>query len=238
MFNLRITPSSPLLFALEPYQAMCDYIAGHLQHRDLSLQGDGHAVLVFPGLGFSGAATADVRMHLQQLGYHVYDWKHGVNMGPGISFDSLVMRLGGHLREIYIMHGGPVSLIGWSLGGNYARELAKKHPVLVRQVITLGTPFVQTTSETQKNDSLHSEAASFIPDASLAQRLTEAPPVRSSSIYSQNDGIVNWTQCVGREGGAHCNIEVKGVSHYGLVHHPEALNTVAYLLKDAPTTVT
>lgn len=236
MLNLNVTPSSPLLFALEPYQAMCDYVAGHLQYRDLSSKGDGHAVLVFPGLGVSGAATADLRMRLQQLGYNVYDWKHGVNMGPGIDFDGWMTLLGEHLREIYVKHGGPVSLIGWSLGGTYARELAKKHPVLVRQVITLGTPFGQATGNTQASGSGTPATASFVPDAALARSLTEAPLVRSSSIYSQNDGIVNWRQCVGKEVNEHRNIEVKGVSHYGLVHHPEVLNTVAGLLKESQST--
>lgn len=234
MFNPTVTSSSPLLFALEPYQAMCDYVAGHLQYRDLSLQGDGHAVLVFPGLGVSGAATADLRMRLQQLGYNVYDWKHGVNIGPGIDFDGWLRLLGDHLREIYVKHSAPVSLIGWSLGGTYARELAKKHPVLVRQVITLGTPFGQATGDVQEHRVGQSAAATFSPDATLAQRLAEPPPGQSSSIYSQNDGIVNWAQCIGKEAGEHRNIEVKGVSHYGLVHHPEVLNTVANLLKNLP----
>lgn len=235
MLHLNVTPSSPLLFALEPYQAMCDYIAGHLQYRDLSIQGDGHAVLVFPGLGVSGAATADLRMRLQQLGYNVYDWKHGVNIGAGIDFDGWISLLGDHLREIYVRHSSPVSLIGWSLGGTYARELAKKHPVLVRKVITLGTPFRPATDNTQESTS-GASAAGLVPSAQLAQRLAEAPAVQSSSIYSQNDGIVNWTQCVGEEVSGHRNIEVKGVSHYGLVHHPEVLNTVAGLLNDSPKT--
>ena len=103
MFN--VLPPSPFCFALEPFQAMRDYVAGHVQLRDLSLQGDGHPVLVFPGLGLSGSATADLRVRLQQLGYAVYDWNHGFNHGPGLDFDAWLSLLSRQLQEIHARHG-------------------------------------------------------------------------------------------------------------------------------------
>lgn len=231
MIHLNAITSSPFLFALEPLNAICDYVAGHIGHRDLSLRGDGHPVLVFPGLGVSGAATADMRIRLQQLGYPVYDWKHGMNSGPGIDFDGWVARLGQHVQEIHDAHDTTVSLIGWSLGGTYARELAIRHPAIVRQVITLATPYggperalsSEEVKAQQREDSLH-----VLPCDNFPGRPT---PVLTSSIYSQTDGIVNWEQCIGEETGHHRNIEVKGVSHFGMVHHPAVLHIVADLLK-------
>src|SRR6476469_1132540 len=101
MINLNMASASPMLLALEPFNALCDYIAGHVGYRDLSLKGDGHPVLVFPGLGGSGAATADMRMRIGQLGYTVYDWRHGTNGGPGIDFNGWIALLATHLKEIH-----------------------------------------------------------------------------------------------------------------------------------------
>jgi alpha/beta superfamily hydrolase len=230
MHLLDVTPSSPVLFALEPFNAFCDYVAGHAWRSDALPEGDGHPVLVFPGLGVSGAATADLRKRLQQLGYAVYDWKHGVNQGPGAAFDNWLALLGDHLREIHTEHDSQVTVIGWSFGGIYARELAKEYPQLVRQVITLATPFGKSGSANA--NTLFPLAAGLLFDAALLHRLSELPPVLSSSVYSQSDGIVGWQDCLATESDHHRNIEVKGVSHFGMVHHPDVLNVVADLLKN------
>lgn len=232
MINLNVIPPSPLLFALEPFNAFRDYVAGHIGVRDLSLKGDGHPVLVFPGLGVSGAATADLRARLQQLGYSVYDWKHGMNSGPGIDFEGWLVLLGEHLREIYAEHNSRISLIGWSFGGTYARELAKKQPLLVRQVITLATPFGQAPSTSAEDQSMLRAGCNPLSDDPVQERTASVPMVLSSSIYSRTDGIVDWKQCIGDDAGEHRNIEVEGVSHFGMVHHPDVLKVVASLLQN------
>jgi hypothetical protein len=230
---LNIFAPAPFFLTLEPFRAMCDYVAGHTQLRDLSLQGDGHPVLVLPGLGVSGIATADLRIRLKQLSYAVYDWNQGVNNGPGLNFDLWIALLDQHLREIHAHHQRPVSLIGWSLGGTYARELAKVRPEMVRQVITLATPF--TKPDISSTEKMFGEltGTSLIIDATLLKRLSEGPPVPSSSIYSQTDMVVDWQSCMADESSGHRNIEINGVSHYGMVHHPAVLHTIAGLLQGA-----
>jgi hypothetical protein len=230
MIHLPLSPTFPYLLALEPFRAMCDYMAGHIQFRDLTQKGDGHPVLVLPGLGASGAATADMRVRLQQLGYAVYDWKHGMNYGPGIDFNLWLRLLGDHLKEIAETRESLVSVIGWSFGGTYARELAKVQPHLVRQVITLATPFAPSGTASAELGSAVPMA--LLPDPELQKRLSKAPPVPSTSIYSQTDGIVNWKQCMAPESSRHRNIEVEGVSHLGMVHHPAVLSVLAKVLQD------
>ncbi|WP_334189254.1 esterase/lipase family protein [Noviherbaspirillum sp.] len=215
MITLNAISSSPMLLALEPYHALCNYIAGHMQPTDFSENGDGHPVLVIPGLGSSGAATADLRMRLQQLGYATYDWKQGVNTGHGFDLDRWLLLLTEQVEAISDQHTASVSVIGWSLGGIYARELAMRCPHLIRQVITLATPF-NAADLSQYQDGHHR--------------------VSSTSIYSQTDGIVKWEMCKAPESGAHRNIEVQGVSHFGMVHHPVILNVLAQLLKQPATT--
>ncbi len=72
------------------------------------------------------------------LGYEVRGWSLGRNLGPT---SEVLDELPAMLSDLAAQTGGPVSIIGWSLGGIYAREMARLHPALVRRVITLGSPF-------------------------------------------------------------------------------------------------
>ena len=101
-------------------------------------RGDGHPVLVFPGLGANDFTTGPLRRFLDELGYVTHPWGQGFNFGPR---QGVLKRCNDDVRRLFSSHARKVSLIGWSLGGIYARELAKLHPELVRGVITLGTPF-------------------------------------------------------------------------------------------------
>lgn len=228
---IKLQPPAAVLLALEPFRALSDYVAGVVSPLESLPRGDGHPVIVFPGFAASGAATADLRVRLQQLGYEIHDWEQGINKGPAADFDQWLLLLGEQLQRIHAQHGGSVSLIGWSLGGIYARELAKKYPELVRQVVTLATPFMG------KSDLTHAgwvfgglNSGGFQLSDAVLERLETEPPVLSASIYSQSDGVVAWQGCHGTESSRHRNIEVNGVSHMGMVHHPEVLRAVADLL--------
>ncbi len=100
-------------------------------------RGDGHAVLVIPGLGASDRSTLILRRFLSTLGYAAYGWELGRNIGPTAR---VVSGLPERLHECRARHDGPVSVIGWSLGGIFARQLGRRHPDVVRQVITLASP--------------------------------------------------------------------------------------------------
>jgi pimeloyl-ACP methyl ester carboxylesterase len=197
--------------------------------------GDGHPVLVYPGFGVSGAATTELRTRLLQLGYQVYDWELGVGMWPPTCFDTWLQLMANQLQRIRRAHGRAASLVGWSLGGLFARELAKLCPHEVRQVITLGTPFGGglKAADLASLDSLPVDALPHkLADPALIERLQQAPPVPSASIYSKTDGLVAWERCVDPQLPESRNIEVRGVSHFGLVHHPDVLRVVAQLLAE------
>ena len=108
-------------------------------------KGDGHPVLVLPGLAAGDASTALMRRFLKSRGFAPSGWGQGLNLGLR---EGVIERAQERLRALWLEHGRSVSLVGWSLGGLYARELAKHAPELVRSVITLGSPFSGHPRET------------------------------------------------------------------------------------------
>ncbi len=133
-----VGPSAGLLLT-EPVRGLVDVAALLLATPQLTAapRGDGHGVLVFPGLLAGDASTAPLRSFLRWLGYDVRGWDLGRNHGPT---EAVLAGLPRALLDHAERSGRPVSLIGWSLGGVYAREMARSHPHHVRQVITLGSP--------------------------------------------------------------------------------------------------
>ncbi len=196
----RSAPSVAWL-ALEGQRAFAEWLsyfpAAPLLER--APRGDGHPVLVLPGFMADDASTGLLRRFLKRLGYSAHPWLLGRNVGnPSVLRERLVDRA----AELSARHRRKLSLVGWSLGGIYARELAKLIPTQVRQVITLGSPFGD------------------------ADRVRQPPPVPATAIFSKTDGIAHWESCRETEGPRRENIEVSG-SHCGLGVNPLVLWAVA-----------
>lgn len=193
-------------------------------------RGDGHPVLVFPGLGANDLTTQPLRRFLDRLGYATAPWGQGFNFGPrrGVleCCEATLQRLA---RE----HDRPVSLLGWSLGGIYAREVAKLQPMLARCVITLGTPFTGHPRATNAWRFFELVSGQSHEDETLLAQIRQTPPVPTSSIYSRSDGVVSWRCSVIEPGPLRENIEVHA-SHLGLGLNPIALYAVADRLAQDP----
>jgi pimeloyl-ACP methyl ester carboxylesterase len=188
-------------------------------------RGDRHAVLVLPGLLAGDASTTVLRGFLQGLGYPTHGWGLGRNVGPAAG---IMAGLPPVLEKLARQAGSPVSVIGWSLGGIYGRELAGRHPALVRQVITLGSPFAlrdrrqsRAGAAFERRD--HQHAGYFdIPPAGVSV----PAPVPSTAIYSRRDGIVDWRCCIDPPGPRRQNVEVR-CSHLGFGHDAATLWVIA-----------
>ena len=219
-----IGPPSPLLLALEG-RALLElgaYFAATPLLR-LAPKGDGHPVMVLPGLGATDFSTRPLRAFLRGRGYATHGWAMGRNDARSGLMSMLIQRLS-LLRERY---DAKLSLVGWSMGGLYAREIAKHSPALVRQVITLASPFTgpaNASNAARAYELLSGRKAGGEPE--LRARLRQAPPVPTTSIYTRSDGIVAWQCCVETPGAQVENIEVNS-SHIGLGHHPLALYAIA-----------
>jgi pimeloyl-ACP methyl ester carboxylesterase len=194
--------SRPALLALEAPRATSELglLAAAAPLLSRSPRGDGHTVLVMPGLGATDMSTRPLRRFLRRLGYDVHGWGLGRNAGPTARMVDGVAR---RFTDLHGRDGTPVSIVGWSMGGIFARRLARLNAESVRMVISLGSPY-RMMSGTRSNE--------------LA--------MPSTAIYSKTDGIAPWQSCQDGNGAQHESIEVVG-SHCGLGHHPAVLHVVA-----------
>ncbi len=215
------------LFFLEPVRAALEYGRMAAMPAAQRQRGDGHAVIVFPGLASNQRATAPLVSRCQDLGYRACDWGRGFNTGPRGDVDEWLDALAQDVEALRSRVGGSMTLIGWSLGGLYAREVAKLLPGRVRQVITIGTPFGGAENGTRVGwlyRLVSGQPATM--SAGLARRLARSPGVPTTSIYSRSDGIVAWQACLQPEGPQRENIEVQG-SHCGMAWNADVLAIVA-----------
>jgi hypothetical protein len=213
--------------ALEGQRALAEWLgyvaAGPWLER--APRGDGHPVLVIPGFLADDDSTGPLRRFLKRLGYDAHPWLLGRNLGaPGFARERLLARA----EDLYARKQEKLSLVGWSLGGIYARELAKRAPARVRQVITLGSPFADVARPTAfvRWFELVSgrDLAAEMPE--LVDRIRRPPPVPVTAIFSKSDGITHWEACRESEGPERENIEIDG-SHCGLGWNPIALWAIA-----------
>lgn len=220
-------PPSRFLFALElrTIPELGGFLATLPLLTAMSPRGDGHPVLVLPGLVTSDRSTIALRNFLKSRGYATYGWNLGRNYGPLPGVERGMVE---KVEELYEKHGRKVSLVGWSLGGIYARQLAKLMPDKVRQVITLGSPFAGDPRATNAWRLYEFTSGHKVDDRErhMGGAISEPPPVPTTAIYSRTDGICHWRNCLEKEGPQAENIEVEG-SHCGLGHHPAAVYAVA-----------
>ena len=189
-------------------------------------RGDGHGVIVLPGFTAGDRSTEPLRRTLRSLGYHTFGWRLGPNLGPTAAIvDGIVDLLG----RAYDKTGAAVSIVGWSLGGIYARELARSYPRAVRQVITLGSPIQMIQADDSAAGPLFDSLRRLhTSETYRTVRDCERPPlsVPATSIYTRLDGVVSWRSCLIEHTDNSDNIEVLG-SHSGLGFNPSVIYAIA-----------
>lgn len=182
-------------------------------------RGDGHPVIVLPGLFADDGYTAPLRAFLRTRGFEPHGWRHGVNWGHWDALERVVLPL---LERVHARAGRKVSLVGASMGGLYARELARRVPAMVRCVVTMAS----AAAKPQRANHVWPvfEAAT----AQDGESLYAVPPpgVPSTSVFSRTDGLSNGSLCLQPEGPCRENIEVLS-SHLGMICHPATLYVVA-----------
>ncbi|MEO1252441.1 MAG: alpha/beta hydrolase [Pseudomonadota bacterium] len=190
-------------------------------------KGDGHPVIVLPGFLASDRSTAPLRGLLGDLGYAAHAWGMGRNLVFNDEREEELMAL---IERIHGRHSEKASLIGWSLGGVFAREIAKRHPDKVRSVITLGSP-IRSPRDFSNARHIY-DRVNGSPEETQAERISQLnvpPPVPTTSIYSKTDGVVSWRGSVQDPHPANPqteNIEIPA-SHFGIGVNPFAMLAIA-----------
>lgn len=196
--------------------------------RDLP-PGDGHPILTLPGFLASDRSTRVLRRYFYDWGYDAFRWRLGRNLGPSRTRD-LEGQLQARLETIYKESGRKVSLVGWSLGGIYARELARKCPELVRNVVTLGSPHgnPKATNAWRLYESLSGVSVDEDMIRERVRKLREPlDNVPVTAIFSNTDAIVSSDIAKLPPGPLVENIGIS-TSHIGMGFNP----VVLYLLAD------
>lgn len=227
-------PSLALLSS-EPWRAAFEFASFKLSKPKPAPAGDGHPVVIFPGLATDAKAVSPLLRHCETLGYQAMDWGRGFNRGPQGDIDTWTRELADDIARMILPFRRKVTLIGWSLGGIYAREVAKRITPRVRQVITIGTPINVSGDSTNVGwlMRLMNRDAANLDDASL-KRLSNAPAVPTTSIYSRLDGIVAWQACLHKKQSATVeDVEING-SHIGMGWNREVLSVVGNRLAQPP----
>lgn len=227
-------PPHRLLTLAEPGRALSELAAFYALRPLLGQlpKGDGHGVLVLPGFMASDGSTAPLRSLLGDLGYQTAGW----GLGRNVRVDNArIEAMANCVEELHGSSGGKVSIVGWSLGGVFARELAKLMPEKVRFVISLGSPISDDRNHTNARklfEYLNGKEPEPMQGGHFRQ-LGKAPPVPTTSILTKTDGVVHWRGSVQGDDHQHCeNIEVLA-SHCGLGVNPFVAYAVADRLAQA-----
>jgi hypothetical protein len=197
-------------------------LVGALPRLSSAPRGDGHLVVDIPGWKAPEVSGAPLRFYLGRLGYDARGWGFGTNTGnPRRDIE----RLAGRVLELVEQTGSPASLVGWSLGGVLAREVARLHPEAVRRVITYGTPVGGPTYTTV------ARAYSRGPDTGghrESRRLDERSPIQVplTVLFSKRDGIVAWQACIDHASPDVEHVEISS-THLGMGFDPDVWSIVA-----------
>ncbi len=188
--------------------------------------GQGLPVLVIPGFLASDYSTVILRRALRAAGHRAYGWGLGLNMGAR---RDLLDRIESQLHRAH--RRGKVTLVGWSLGGLYARELAKRHPDKVAKVITLGSPFsgdIRANNAWRLYEMLNDHRVDSPP---IEARLSEKPPVPTIAFWSRRDGIVAPACARGQPDECDRSVELN-CTHMGFMSEACAIEAVLKTLQD------
>lgn len=156
---------------------------GHLRPRGPE---NGRPVLVLPGFLTSDRSSMELRRAFAEAGWRAYPWGLGVNKGV---FKEILDAIIARVMEIHDIHKEPVLIVGWSLGGLFAREVARHIPECVEAVVTLGSPIAGDLHENNVW-MLYEWITGHRVDNTPVPRVTRKPPAPTLAIWSRNDGLI------------------------------------------------
>ncbi|MFT7249535.1 MAG: esterase/lipase [Arcticibacterium sp.] len=227
--NQNIKKPSFLLHITEIFRAIFQAIKAWLFIRTCSYHniGKGQVVLIVPGLMGTDLSTKMLRSFLNKMGYRTFGWGMGRNKGRFGDLPKLVEKI----KNLHEGSGQKIILIGWSMGGIFAREVSKQIPEAVKHLITMGSPFgnIHAPNNAKWVFDLLNPEREEMPE--FENQIYQSANVPTLAIYSKSDGIVPWEACMEPvEDDLHHNKELKS-SHFGMGTNKEVFEAVLERLK-------
>lgn len=212
----------PLRLVAGELDALLEPFRRPLRRLDIPRAAAPRTVMLLPGF-----ATHPVRMRylarqLERAGHKVKRWGLGFNFGPT---EENIAYLEARLEEIHARYGREVVLVGWSLGGLFARELAKRRPELVAKVVTMGTPFSGSPRANNAWRIYQFVAGHRVDEPPIRTDVTEKPPVETVALWSARDGVISPRCARGLPGERDRAIALR-CTHLGFNYAPEAIHAV------------
>jgi pimeloyl-ACP methyl ester carboxylesterase len=180
-------------------------------------------VMLLPGFGTHPLRMRRMARELEQAGHKVKRWGLGFNLGPTPENFAL---LEDRLRRIGERYDQKVVLVGWSLGGIFAREIAKRHPEIVAKVVTMGTPFSGSPYANNAWRAYEMVTGHSVEQPPVEVELAVKPPVETVALWSPRDGIVAPRSACGLPGERDRAVALR-CSHIGFASSDEAIAAVA-----------
>jgi len=199
-------------------------------HRDFPVQRTEHprTVMLLPGFATHPIRMRYMAQQLERAGHKVKRWGLGFNLGPTEQNLALLEQ---RLMELRARYGRPVVLVGWSLGGLFARELARRHPDIVAKVVTMGSPFSGNPRANNAWRLYHLVTGHAVEAPPIDADLSAKPPVPTVALWSPRDGIISARSSRGRAGERDREVALR-CTHLGFAYSPEAIAAVLRELED------
>lgn len=189
---------------------------------DVEAAADPKVVILLPGFGTHPVRMRYMAHQLERAGHKVKRWGLGFNLGAS---EELFDQLSDRIEAVHKRYGKPVVLIGWSLGGVFARELAKRHPELISKVITMGSPFSGSPYDNNAWRIYHLVAGHSVENPPVQTDISAKPPVETVALWSPRDGIVSPRASCGKPEERDRAIAIR-CNHVGFPNAPDCIRTV------------
>ena len=224
MTDMEPVKAPPFRLLLREFRIGPEWVMARARPKaqERAVVSDGSPVITVPGFCAGDTSMVEMRLNLRAAGFHARGWRMGANMGA--KADTLE-RLHARISGIADKEGRAVHVVGWSLGGLYAREYAKRHPDMVASVVTMGTPF---SGSRRANNAwrVYRIIAGHSVDAPPIEFLPEPkPPVPTYALWSPIDGVIAPQSARGDDSESDEAIEVD-TGHFGFAYDASVVDVV------------
>lgn len=182
-------------------------------------------ILIIPGLLSGDIYTFLLRKFLQKKGYNAIGWGLGINLGRKKTLEQLTLKI----ENLSKKQNNKIILIGWSMGGIFAREVAKSIPNSIEKIILLSAPFANLEAPNHARNVYDFFNRNEPIDLPFLAQIPKPAPIPTFALFSKTDGMVPWQVCMEKETDIHKNIEVNS-SHFGMAANPNILRKIDWVL--------